>query len=44
MIVVQLSDLHLRADGRYPRHDAGDTLATAVAVINRMRSSPVRMP
>ncbi|MGY6646007.1 MAG: metallophosphoesterase [Salinarimonas sp.] len=40
MIIVQLSDLHLRADGRYPRHDAGDTLATAVAVINRMRPRP----
>ena len=40
MIIVQLSDLHLRADGRYPRHDSGDTLATAVAVINRMRPRP----
>lgn len=40
MIIVQLSDLHLRADGRYPRHDAGDTLATAVGVINRMRPRP----
>jgi Icc protein len=40
MIIVQLSDLHLRADGRYPRHDAGDALATAVAVINHMLPRP----
>jgi len=40
MIIVQLSDLHLRADGCYPRHDPGDTLATAIAVINRMRPRP----
>ncbi|MCC5977578.1 MAG: metallophosphoesterase [Salinarimonas sp.] len=37
MIIVQLSDLHLRADGRYPRHDAGAALSLAVSVINRMR-------
>lgn len=40
MIIVQLSDLHLRADGRYPRHDAGAALATAVTVINHMRPRP----
>ena len=33
MIIVQLCDLNLRADGCYPRHDSGETLATAVAVI-----------
>lgn len=40
MIIVQLSDAHLRADGRYPRHDPANAIETAIAVINRMRPRP----
>ncbi len=40
MIIVQLSDLHLRADGRYPRHDPAGALTSAIRVINRMQPRP----
>ena len=40
MILVQLSDLHLREDHRAPRHDVLEALTLAVDVINRMQPQP----
>ncbi|MBR9764844.1 MAG: phosphoesterase [Rhodobacteraceae bacterium] len=40
MLIVQLSDLHLRDDGAYPRHDPAEALARAFEGIARMRPAP----
>lgn len=40
MILVQLTDLHLRADRRAPRHEVLGALTSAVDVINRMKPQP----
>lgn len=40
MLLVQITDPHLRADGVNPRHDPVRALAAAVAAVNRMRPRP----
>lgn len=40
MLLVQITDPHLRADTAYPRHDPARALAAAVAAINRMQPRP----
>jgi Icc protein len=40
MIIVQITDLHLRGDGVVLRHDPLEALACAIGVINHMRPQP----
>lgn len=40
MLLAQITDSHLRPDGRYPRHDPGKALVDAVSMLNRMRPRP----
>lgn len=43
MLIVQLSDLHLRDDGAYPRHDPAPALRRAFDTIARMQPPPARI-
>lgn len=40
MLLAQITDTHLRADGAHPRHDPAAALDRAVRVLNAMRPAP----